>query len=197
MYKVGSTVIGVSLIAWRQAVCLRALSNSGIGVSYCSSNMLPSAQHPRHVFLWGSYYYNGVGVELRAVEGVGFKFNRVNFPGEGRLYPLATVTIGGNWTLLLAHKFRHQLAGSGDIHRCCHRVCQIMRSDPSYCSPTSSTSLFSATTNFISSPWSVGLYLWFIMQNTTMKFISARDLRFSRRWLYKLLSYGMWRSVVW
>jgi hypothetical protein len=130
MYKVGSTVIGVSLIAWRETVCLRALSNSRIGVSYCSSNMLPWVLNPppptffmRAVLLqWG-------GGELRAVEGVGFKFNRVNFRGEGRLYSLALVIIGGIWTLLLAHKLHHQLTGSGDIHRCCHSVCQIMCSN--------------------------------------------------------------------
>lgn len=31
------------------------------------------------------------GGELVAAEGVGFKFNRVNFAGEGRLYSHATV----------------------------------------------------------------------------------------------------------
>lgn len=34
------------------------------------------------------------GGKLLAAEGVGFKFNRVNFPGKGRLYSHATVIMG-------------------------------------------------------------------------------------------------------
>ena len=62
------------------------------------------------------------GGKLLAAEGVGFKFNRVNFPGEGRLYSHASVIMEGIWTLLRAHKFRHQVAGRSDTHRCRHTV---------------------------------------------------------------------------
>lgn len=91
--KVGSTVIGVSLIVSREAVDMRSLSNSRTGVGYCSSNMLPPLQPD--TFYEGLIITMGVGVELRAEEGVGFKFNRVNFRGEGRLCSLTTVIMGG------------------------------------------------------------------------------------------------------